>query len=248
MNKTLKVILAVIVLLAAAAVCAFIIFPKELAMAVISANKDNFGNMEQTTSDYEHYDIETPDSFRETALYGISLRLPENAERRSDEKADSGYHIFESDTDSLTVNFIDTLKTSSGVNAAYSYYGIWADELKKDLRSVSRDVELSNYGFTSFIRNFSPDDVKPRGGNVFPDIIKFATDKDVLCLYEQSWDFETDKAVGFVDFNSCEDGIYAYDLVLYDKNDHNVYRLVRIDSSNETLIWQIINSAELKTE
>lgn len=245
--KTVKVVFITLAVLILAVIGAFIAFPKSMAELVVNSDKlGNFSNMDSKTSSYEHYDVKTPDSFKETAMYGISLRLPENAARRDEDKNKSGYHIFESD--GLTVNFLEPLASSSGAQVLYMPYDfIGAEQWKRESSALNKETEKNNYAVSSAIRNFTFDDVRTRGGGVFVSAVRLATDKQAFCYYEQAWDFETDGAVGFLDFNGigCEDQRYWYDLVLYDKADLNDYHVVKISSTDEQLIYQIVNSAKL---
>lgn len=244
--KIVKIILITLAVLILAVLGAFIAFPKSMAqLAVKSDTLGNFDNVDKTTSTYEHYDVKTPDSFKETAMYGLSLRLPENAARRDEDKNKAGYHIFDGG-DSLTVNYIDPLKTSDGAQALYMPYEfIGKNEWKSESSALDKEVDGNNYAVSSVIRNFTFYDVKPRGGGVFFSSLRLATDKEAFCLYDKAWDFETEDAVGFLDFYGMDDGVYSYTLALYDKADLNEYRLAKISSTNEELIYQIVNSAKL---
>lgn len=244
--KIVKIILITLAVLILAVLGAFIAFPKSMAQLVVKSDTlGNYDNMDKTTPAYEHYDVKTPDSFKETAMYGISLRLPENAARRDEDKNKAGYHIFDGD-DSLNVIFMDPLKSSDGAQALYMPYEfIGKNEWKSESSALDKEIDGNNYAVSSAIRNFTFDDVKPRGGGVFLSSLRLATDKEAFCLYEQAWDFETEDAVGFLDYNGSEEGAYSYTLVLYDKSDLNDYRLAKISSTNEELIYQIVNSAKL---
>lgn len=249
MNKLVKIILAVIGVIVIGAVCSFIFFSGCIAKLLISHDKESYPNINQTVGEYGHYGEKVPDSFGEVSALGISLRLPEDIKRKSDDPNDRKYYLFESGTDSLSVKFV---RSTSLWN--YSRYMFLLDiesedEIKKELSCCKDgDIELNNYELTAFLRNFTPDSLKTRGKGVIITALKNANEKRAACDYEQSWNYENYDAVGFVDYNGCEDGIYSYNLILYDKNDLNAVYCVMLKSSSEELIWQIIDSSELKTE
>ena len=247
MNKLVKAILISIAAVIICVLCAFIFFPGSLAKFYIS-HTDYYYNIDQTMGEYEHYGEKAPDSFREISALGTVLSIPDDAERMSEDTSDRKYYVFKSDEDKLKVNFVknETLH--------YARY-VWLLELEND-ESIKNelacfknsDCALNNYEQTAFIRNFTLDSIKTMGRGVFINSIKYGTEKRVTCDYEQSWNYENDGAVGFVDFYGCKDGIYSYVLALYDKNDLNDVHVIKIESADEEKIWQIIDSAKIKTE
>lgn len=248
MNKTVKIMLAVIAVLVISVVCSAFFFSGSIAKLLIENDSENYPNIRQTVGEYEHYGEKVPDSFKEVSMYGVSLRIPENAERASEDTSDRRYHIFKSPDDSLEVNFLKDYE-----EAFYGYYtfmlSMYPEEaVRKDMSCFNVDVEMNNYSMTSFIRSFTTDQIKNNGIHSFISAMRYANVKSASCQYEQSWNFDTDGAKGFVDFIGCEDGVYTYKLVLYDKDDLNDIHIIKINSSNEKLIRQIIDSAKLETE
>ena len=247
MNKLVKTIIASIAAVIICILSAFLFFPGIIAKFYIS-HSDYYYNIDQTMGEYEHYGEKVPDIFKEVSALGTVLRIPGDSERMSEDTSDRKYYIFKSNEDNLKVNFV---KNETLHYARYMWLlELETDEtIKQELACVKdSDYGLNNYDQTAFIRNFTLDSIKTRGRGVIVNSIKYGTEKRVICDYEQSWNYENDDAVGFVDFYGCKDGVYSYVLALYDKNDLNDVHVVKMESTNEEMIWQIIDSARIKTE
>lgn len=240
MKKALKITSMILGIILIPIIVVAIWFPG-LPMRLYVQFKYEFS--ESDFSEYEHYNVETPDSFVTVGDDMFSLRIPSNLEHSNSDDGEYNYT-----GDNIYLNFYRLYNDGTFFRYTSNTTLEQMKQYNNEMKCFNVPCPETNYAHAAFVHGFSHEDilVKERGDSEI--ILSYAEmRKDLDGIFEKSWHFSNSNGEGIVEYiGKNENNQRVYMLYFFSSSNLNCgYSvMIAVPESNEELAWQIINSVE----
>ncbi len=258
MKKVLKIGASILGVIILAVLILFVFFP---GLPTYFYAKDKYEYINVTPKDYPHADVKTPENFVETTVFGLTLSIPPELEKKYPDETEGfkcGLYTDVSGESNTSIIFMENensnkeFSLSDSIDDSSSKEKISVSKFNKAVEKLGLKAPENYYEFFNLVYTTSLDDFSIHKHGTSAAFLIIAEWKEMLYpSYIEVYPFETDNAIGFIQLFSLpseERNSYKMIVELYSKNNLNHCFSAMVGSDNFTTVQQIVNSAKLLEE